>query len=197
MKFHKGTKSERCKVQGKTFFTFHISLFSPFPLLAALALLLAPGCGYRLAGTGSLLPSHVKTVHIPYFENETPRFELEQRLTEHVQREFTVRAKMEIENSWSDADAVLEGTITGFTVIPVGFNDQTQANRYQVTIQMRVSLLDNKTHKALWESPNFTFRSEYESPENITDYYNQEIDAIEEIAANFAETLVATITQGF
>jgi hypothetical protein len=139
----------------------------------------------------------VKTVHIPYFKNETPRFELEQRLTEHVQREFTVRAKMEIETSWSDADAVLEGTITGFTVIPVGFNDQTQANRYQVTIEMRVSLLDNKTHKALWESPSFTFRSEYESPESITDYYNQEIDAIEEIAANFAETLVATITQGF
>lgn len=169
----------------------------PLAALAALALLLAPGCGYRLAGTGSLLPPHVKTVHIPYFKNETPRFELEQRLTEHVQREFTVRAKMEIENSWSDADAVLEGTITGFTVIPVGFNDQTQANRYQVTIEMRVSLLDNKTHKALWESPSFTFRSEYESPENITDYYNQEIDAIEEIAANFAETLVATITQGF
>jgi outer membrane lipopolysaccharide assembly protein LptE/RlpB len=45
----------------------------PPAALAAMALLLATGCGYRLAGTGSLLPSHVKTIHIPYFENETHR----------------------------------------------------------------------------------------------------------------------------
>ena len=187
-----------------TFYILH-SVFYVLPVFAkgfAVASVLCSafllmGCGYHLAGRGTLLPAHVKKIHIPYFENETPRFELEQRLTEHVQREFTVRAKMDLVNSWSEADAVLEGAITRFTVTPTGFNEQTQANRYQVTIEVRASLLDNHSHETLWESPSFIFRSEYESPDEITDYYNQELDAIEGIAESFAQTLVATIIQGF
>jgi len=165
--------------------------------LIVLMLFSALGCGYRLVGVGSVLPAYIKKIHIPYFINETPRFELEQRLTEHVQREFTTRGRLTLVDSWDIADAVLEASVTRFEVLPVGFNAQTQANRYLVTIEIKAKLLDTHTNRSLWESQNFVFRTEYESPEVIEDYYNQEIEAIEAIAENFSQTLVATITQGF
>lgn len=154
-------------------------------------------CGYRLAGTGSLLPAHIKKVHIPYFLNETPRVEIEQRLTEQVQRQFNVRAKLDVVRSWGEADAALEAAVKGFVVRPIGFNDQTQANRYEVTIQVAAKFFDTRANKTLWENAHFLFRSEYESTEVVEDYYNQELEAIDRIASDFAETLVATITQGF
>jgi outer membrane lipopolysaccharide assembly protein LptE/RlpB len=175
----------------------HYILHTTYCILALVLCAAVFSCGYRLAGTGSVLPAHIKRVHIPYFENQTPRFEIEQRLTEQVQRQFNVRAKLEIVKSWSEADAVLEAAVTSFEVRPIAFTEQIQANRYEVIIGVSAKLTDTKSSKEIWQNPGFVFRGQYESAEVIEDYYNQELEAIDQIAADFAETLVATITQGF
>ena len=40
------------------------------------ATLTALGCGYRLAGHGSFLPVHIKTIGIPPFDSIVPRSDL-------------------------------------------------------------------------------------------------------------------------
>lgn len=49
--------------------------------------LLVSGCGYSLAGRGSFLPSHIKSIGIPTFTNRTTVFNLETLLTEKVRSE--------------------------------------------------------------------------------------------------------------
>lgn len=159
--------------------------------------LLASSCGYRLVGYGSAFPEHIHTLYIPYFINETKRFELEQRVTEEVQRQFTIRKRFSLAKRSDEADAMLEGVITKFTVKAVGFDDESRANRYQITMNVSAKFVDRTTDEVLWENPNFIFRSEYDADETTVDYVNLELNAIDAMAKDFAETLVSTITQGF
>jgi len=50
-------------------------------VLAPLCLVPLAGCGYSLAGRGSALPTHIKTIGIPLFSNATSVFDVEQTLT--------------------------------------------------------------------------------------------------------------------
>src|SRR5512143_19479 len=93
----------------------------PRPLPAALAaaalaavLATSPACGYRLRGTGSSLPTRIRTVCVPVFKNQTTRFELDVKLTRAVVSELVARGKVAISADPAAADAVLEGEITGF-----------------------------------------------------------------------------------
>ncbi len=65
-------------------------------LLSCCLALLPAACGYRVAGRGDRLPPDVKTIAIPIFENETPRFRIEQRVAAAVTREFIERTKFRI-----------------------------------------------------------------------------------------------------
>ncbi len=73
------------------------------------ACLVVFSCGYRLRGTGSYLPSHIKRISIPMFKNMTTRYELDLKLTRAVINEMTARAKVEVLAERGRADAVLIG----------------------------------------------------------------------------------------
>ena len=57
-------------------------------LLATLALL--TGCGYKLAGSNTFLPEHIKIIAVVPFDNRTNRPEIEQRVTLTEKWPFTV-----------------------------------------------------------------------------------------------------------
>ena len=51
------------------------------PALAAwilAAALASNGCGYALAGRGNFLPSYIRTIGVPAFENHTSLFQIAQ-----------------------------------------------------------------------------------------------------------------------
>ena len=55
----------------------------------------AVGCGYHLTGTGTGLPSHIRSIAIPIFANNSTEPEIELSLTEAVRDEF-------IEDNWAE-----------------------------------------------------------------------------------------------
>ena len=78
-------------------------------MLSAISLLLS-ACGYHEGGRGDRLPPDVKTIAIPIFVNQTPRYRIEQRLASAITREFIERTKFRITTDPTQADAVLKGT---------------------------------------------------------------------------------------
>ena len=56
--------------------------------LLAIGLAGVAGCTCRYSFSQSSLPSHIKTVAVPVFENETVEPGLQQEVTEAVSREF-------------------------------------------------------------------------------------------------------------
>ena len=160
------------------------------------ACLLALSCGYRLRGTASYLPSHIKRISIPMFKNLTTRYELDLKLTRAVIDEMVARAKVEVLAENAKADAVLVGEILAFTVNPIAFSGQAAADRYNITIVARVVLRDLVSPKVLFSNPSFVYVMEYDVPQG-SDFESQETEAITKAAEEFARTIVVNVLEGF
>ena len=155
------------------------------------------GCGYHLAGRGSTLPPSVRSVGIPIFDNRTSRPDLEQRVTEHVIDEFTTRGRVRILPGEEGADAVLRGTLFTYTTTPVVLNPEGRATRYEILITARVVLSEPATDAIFWEDDHFLFKRQYNVPEVSLTFVDQEIVAIDDVATDFARSVVTSILEGF
>jgi outer membrane lipopolysaccharide assembly protein LptE/RlpB len=152
---------------------------------------LAAACGYHLRGTGTFLPSHIKTLYVPMFKNETTRFQLDLKLTQAVVNEFVSRSKVEV-----SPDAVLLGDIITFNVSPIALSSQGAADRYNITVVAKVVLRDKVKNKIIFANPSFLYIQEYEVSEG-TSFESMETEAIDQIAEKFARSLVVTMLEGF
>jgi len=170
---------------------------------AALLLLSLPGCGYSLAGRGSFLPAHIKTIGVPLFENQTDRVDVEKKLTEEVVTELNSRGKYVVKPDVTGVDAVLQGRVVSFVVQPVTFEagatsqSANQASRYAVIVRVRVEFKDLLQNKILWSDAGFVAREEYEVGENPDEFFDQENLSLDRLSQEFAKTLVSRILEAF
>ena len=163
---------------------------------------LSSGCGYALAGRGSFLPSYIHTIGVPTFGNRTTIFNLETLLTEKVRAEFIGRGKYQILPERSGVDALLTGEVTGISIAPSSFSTTQIASRYALTMTAKIELRDLKENKILWENPSIFFRQEYEatsgtSATDPTAFFQQDVNALERMSAEFARTIVSAILEAF
>jgi outer membrane lipopolysaccharide assembly protein LptE/RlpB len=157
---------------------------------------LLSGCGYHLVGRGRTLPEGVHTVAVPLLANETRRAEVEQRVTEQLVRELNVRSGVKVLAEKEGADALLTGAITGYESSPVVLNPEGRATRYEVTMTARMRLEDLRGNQVLWSNDQYVFRSQYDVPEDTT-FIDQEIVAIDQVAREFAVSVVTAMLEGF
>jgi hypothetical protein len=155
------------------------------------------GCGYSLLGTGAFLPQYIRTVAIPTFANNTSRFEVEIRMTDAVTREMVGRGTFSVVAEEEGADAVLLGTILDFTVTPVGLGADEQANNYMVTIRAQVNFRDLVENRVLFSNNSFLFRDQFELEQSPGDFLDVTNVAIDDIAEQFARSVVSSILEGF
>ena len=170
--------------------------------LCVVASVLSSGCGYSLAGHGSFLPASIRVIGVPTFVNRTSVFNLETLLTQKVRSEFIGRGRYQILPENTGVDAVLTGEVTGVTLTPASFNAQQLATRYALTMTARIELRDLHENKVLWENPSLLFRQEYEatSGTGIADpnaFFQQDVTALDRMAAEFARTIVSALLEAF
>lgn len=165
-----------------------------------LALLVSAACGYSLAGRGSFLPAHIRTIGVPTFTNNTSVFDVERRITERVRSELIGRGKYEVKTATTGVDAVLSGEIASITIVPSAFNAQRQATRYMLVLTAKIEFRDVKENKVLWSNPAMQFREEYEDLGTVSDpnaFFGQDVNALDRLALEFARTLVSAILEAF
>ncbi len=168
-------------------------------IATALLCLVSAGisCGYRLAGRNQLLPPSVKVIAIPPFENHTRRTEIEQRITEQVTATFIQRGGYRVTGTAAGADALLKGEVTGYDVTPVSVSQEGRATRYEVVISASVDLVELPDNRTLFRSSHFVFKKQYDVEGSAANFFDQEIVAIDEIARDFAQSVVSSILEGF
>ncbi len=119
---------------------------------ASLLLLLVLGCSMSCAySTSSRTARDIKTIAVPFFENQTAEPNLEITVTEDL-----------IENLINDntlkvvpeerADAVLTGAITEFVNRPFSFNNDLDAEEYRLRIRVKATLFKRADNTAIWEN---------------------------------------------
>ena len=112
-------------------------------LFMAGLMLILPGCGgYSLEGRGSLLPPYILRVGIPTLENNTNLPTLGEIVTREIYSEFLSRGNFQVLSSDSGVDAVLEGEISSYILIPRALDEEGIATSFLVSITANVLFRD-------------------------------------------------------
>ncbi len=170
-----------------------------FTPLASILLLLPLGCGYHTAGGATHIPATARVLDVPIFANHTQAYHLELSMTEAVIRELGSRTAFRTVTTEDpgEADAVLHGDITSFSVYALTYDSTTnQSSSYVVTVTARVRLQD-RDGRTLYQNNNYLFRQQYESTQDLVSFIQEDPAAIERLSRDFARSLVADVTESF
>jgi hypothetical protein len=145
--------------------------------------------------TKNQLPSRIKTVAVPAFQNNALRYKIESRFTDAVVNELIHRGRgLRVQGQREGADAVIEGIIKSFSYSGVLLDDKGRARIFEVTIEAAVTVRDQTENRVLYDNQNFVFRGEYEFANDPRNFFNEEDPAVQRMARNFAESIVSTLT---
>lgn len=127
-------------------------------LAAALA-----ACNYGFEGGG--FPAHIRTVYIEPFANETPQFDLDQKLYDRMLDELPRKLGVRVAGR-EQADAMVQGTISRYDDMAQAYNPASgqtapvvAANEVQIGISVR--LVDVRDNLIRWESTRLVGRGTY------------------------------------
>jgi outer membrane lipopolysaccharide assembly protein LptE/RlpB len=170
---------------------------------AALGFLLAccvylASCGYHVAGRSDALPKSIHVIAVPALENATNSYRIEQKLTSATVHEFLAATPYKITSEPAGADAVLRGKVLTLEAVPLLFDTQTgRATTMLVTVRCEVTLTQTDTLKVLYRTDKFIFRNEYEISTDVKSFFEEQDPALDRLAKDFAQRLVAAITENF
>ena len=168
-------------------------------LAVALLALSASGCGYALAGRGNTLPSHIRRIGVPMFENHSNTPDLDRILTEAVRQELQGRGRFTVVNESTGVDAVLTATIRPVVATPVALTTSRQAQRLLITVVAAVEFKEPKEPKPRF-AQNVRVTDEYDATGGTSDaasVFNQDQNALTRLARAFARALVEQILDDF
>jgi outer membrane lipopolysaccharide assembly protein LptE/RlpB len=165
---------------------------------SALALAIAAGCGYHVAGRNDALPKTIHVIAVPALENATNSYRIEQKLTSATIREFLAATSYKISSNPGSADAVLRGRVVSLEALPLLFDTKTgRATTMLVTVKCQVTLTQTDTQKLLFHTDNFLFREKYEISTDVKSFFEEQDPALDRLAKDFAQRLVASVTENF
>ena len=115
--------------------------------------------------TGGGLPSHIRTVAIIPFENQTATPELSRELADTLRARLRDRLGLR-EATEAKADAIVGGTIQRYeTDIPIAFsanNRQATSAGRMLQLVVDLEMVDQVTGKTLWQRKGLLAEGQYE-----------------------------------
>lgn len=115
--------------------------------------------------TGGGLPSHIRTVAIVPFENQTATPELPRELSDALRSRLHDRLGLR-DASEAKANAIVRGTIQRYEVdIPIAYsasNKQATTARRLLQLVVDIEMVDQVTGKTLWQRKGFLVEGQYE-----------------------------------
>jgi outer membrane lipopolysaccharide assembly protein LptE/RlpB len=159
---------------------------------------MASGCGYHVAGHSSALPKSIHVIAVPALENKTTSYRLEQKLTAATVHEFLAKTPYRIVSNPESGDAVLRGKVVSVEALPLLFDTTTgRATTMLVTVKCEVSFTESATQKVLFHTDNFIFRNQYEVSTDLKSFFEEQDPALDRLAQDFAQRLVAAVTEDY
>ena len=164
-------------------------------LLSAALLLVAAagGCGYSFRGN---LPDHLKTVSVPVFRNRTTEAGAESTITSAVVNAFTSNGRLR-GVSLEQADSVLDGEITGYSVQSLTYDSKLNLRSYRLTVTMNVRFRDLRRTQMLWQQDGLVEEVSFDVPGQVSDTISREEGAVKQAALEIGRKLVGHAVDRF
>lgn len=131
-------------------------------MLAAALGTASAACAYGFSGGG--MPTHIRTVAVIPFSNETASPEITREVTDALRDGLSKRLGLR-DASEEKASAIARGTIVRYEIdVPVAYSSnpqQASATRRKLQIVVDVEIYDQVTGKTLWSKKSITGEGEY------------------------------------
>jgi hypothetical protein len=154
---------------------------------------LAAGCGYT--ASPALLPTHLKTVAIPVFENGTPEVRLEEEITNAVILKFVQDNHLKVVDE-KTANSVIRGKVTQYKNSVFGFTQNNSSNEFRVTVAVDVTFKDLVKNREMWSGEIVKSANYY-----VVDVPGQkaqtEIDGRQEAISKIADEVFSRSVEGW
>jgi hypothetical protein len=156
--------------------------------VASVVLTLSAGsCAY---GTSTaLLPSHLKTVAIPVFENATTEYALARDISDAVIRRFVADNHLRVVDERS-ADSVIRGKVTHYQNSVFGISPVSRAQEYRVSIGVSVVFKDLAKNREIW-SDELVKTANYYVADVPGDSARTEVDGRKQAIAKIADEVLS------
>ena len=122
-------------------------------LFLAAALLSVSGSGCIYSFTGSTLPSHLKTVEIPLFSNQSLEPNVADEITQELNKQIATANLLKIVQR--NGDASVSGIVTSYANTPYTFAAaearQVNVQQYVVRITAEVDFTDKKSNEPIYK----------------------------------------------
>ncbi len=106
------------------------------------------GCGpYSFSGSGA---SHLKTVAVPIFQDQTSEFGIKEKLTDEVIEQFTRDNTLRLTDR-RNADSIIEGRIVKVDDQAGAFTSGESVKDIKIFITVNIKYEDLKKRKTIWE----------------------------------------------
>ena len=163
-------------------------------LLAMLMIgIVVTGCAYKVEYQ---LPLHVKRIAIPIFGNDTYEYGAENSLTDAVIESFLTDGRLKVV-SLKHADAVLQGSVSGYGKDILSYDDYDVAEEYRVYIEANITLKDLTSGETLFKEEGM--RGDTTIWDTDTTLQPKETEAKGKARAidNLAKDIVNRVMRGF
>lgn len=159
------------------------------------ATLVGASCGYSTSP--ALLPSHLKTIAVPVFENATAEPALEREITDAVISRFVADNHLKVVDERT-ATAVLRGKVTLYRNAVFGFSTgRGAAQEYRVTVGTSVKLKDQVKNRELWSDDDLVRTANYYVVDVPGQPARTELDGRKEAVAKIADEILSRTVQGW
>ena len=153
------------------------------------------GCGYRLVGTGNALPPHIKTIHIPVFENTSSQPEIHRPLTSFVLQSFISDGRLKISNK-DDADLIVDATLSYYNLRNVAFSSQDLVSDIIIELEVDLKVTDRVKNEILIKK-ELKQQWDYKSTPDLADTETARLEALDQAYIDFGNRLVSLIIDQF
>lgn len=120
--------------------------------MVAAAALLAGGCGYHFAASGTGLPQSARTIYVARFGNKSRFTGANDEFMRYLKDEIADHKRLRLVDSPSDADLELAGEVTYMDATPSSFNSVNEPIVYNEAMTVSATLTDLHSKKVIWRS---------------------------------------------
>lgn len=165
--------------------------------LGGLALIVATltlaACGYSFQGT---LPSHIKTVAVPMFLNRTSQPGVEGIITNAVVHAFATNGRLRVVRT-GEADAILNGEVTGYSVGPIAFSPSLGIQEYRLSVVLNLTMRDVRRNVVIFQQNGVSEIADFRVAGSVSTTVSVEQTALTAAAGEIARSIVSLAIDRF
>jgi hypothetical protein len=164
---------------------------------AALSAVVVAGVGCTMMGytVGSTLPSDLRKIYVPTFENLSGEPQLEAPTTAAAIQEFQKDGTLRVVKTEAEADLVLTVKLSKFSLEPLRFdpNQEKKANEYRMLIDARLECVNRRAGTVL-TSHSVQGKTDFIPSGGMT---LSKRDAVPDASADLAHKIVKSVVEAW